>query len=172
MPGKLTKAYIALGGNLGDREKNFSEALAGLQSFPTLRLKRGSPVYETPPMGPAGQDRYWNAVVEVEADLNPEDLLTICLEVEERLGRVRGERWGPRIIDLDLLLYGDLEWKSDRLILPHPEIAKRAFVLQPLVDLIPNGLLNGQRIDDLLSLVSTEGMIKVKEDLMSCRSSS
>ena len=103
-----TTAYIALGSNLGERGENLERALQALQESPGVEVTQMSSFYETAPVGgPAGQENYLNAAAELQTDLEPRELLRVLLEVEQRLGRVRRERFGPRTIDLDLLLYGD-----------------------------------------------------------------
>ncbi len=132
------KAYLGLGSNLGDRAGFLLKALSEVSRLPKTHLLRISPIYETEPLGPP-QPPYLNLVAEVETGLPPRGLLEALLEVEARLGRVRRERWGPRTIDLDLLLYGDLVLEEEDLVLPHPRLHERAFVLVPLLDLLPEG---------------------------------
>ena len=147
-------AYIGLGSNLGDRRAYLDRALAGLRGWPGVEVTRISSVYETAPVGgPAGQGPYLNAVAELRTDLAPEALLQVLLAVESGLGRVRAERDGPRTIDLDLLLYGDLVREDPQLILPHPRLHQRLFVLQPLAEIAP-GLIHPvlrRTIADLLA---------------------
>ncbi|PZA05903.1 MULTISPECIES: 2-amino-4-hydroxy-6-hydroxymethyldihydropteridine diphosphokinase [unclassified Meiothermus] len=131
------KAYIALGSNLGDRAGYLLLALSRLSHLPRTRLSRLSQVYQTDPVGPPGQGPYLNMVAEVEAGLEPQALLQALLEIEKSLGRERTARWGPRTLDLDLLLYGQEVIETPGLILPHPRLHERAFVLAPLCDLIP-----------------------------------
>lgn len=131
---------IALGGNLGDPAATFAHALATLQAHPALIVTARSPWYRTPPMGPPQPD-YLNgcALLEVRAEqLDPAGLLAVLLAVEAQCGRVRGERWGPRVLDLDLLLYGDRVISGPGLTVPHPGLRDRAFVLQPLADIAPH----------------------------------
>jgi len=164
----LKKAWIALGGNLGDRRALFAQAVCELGSGEDLWITRRSPVYETPPMGPPGQDRYWNAVVEVETSLEPPALLARCQEIERRLGRVREVKWGPRVMDLDILLFEGWEAASPELTLPHPGITQRAFVLRPLADILPDYRIEGKRVEDWLALVSCGGMDVVKDFVLPC----
>lgn len=134
----MTIAYIALGGNLGDREEYLRRALTALRQSAGVELTRVSPLYETRPVGgPPGQGAYLNAVAEVRTERAAHDLLDVLLSIEQGLGRVRQERDGPRTIDLDLLLYGDLVCADERLIVPHPRLHERLFVLQPLAQLAP-----------------------------------
>lgn len=131
-------AFIALGSNLGDRQAFLDKALAELRARPAITVRRVSSVYQTRPVGgPAGQGAYLNAAAELTADHPPDSLLQILLEIEASLGRVRQERDGPRTLDLDLLLYGDLICDQPHLTLPHPRLHQRLFVLQPLAEIAP-----------------------------------
>lgn len=146
----MTQCYLGLGSNLGDRLANLQEAVRRLPAMDVLPL-RSSRVYETEPVGgPEAQPQYLNAVIEVETDLEPRPLLEACLAIEDDMGRVRGERWGPRIIDLDVLTFGDHEVHEDGLDIPHPLMHERGFVLLPLLELDPDPPLpDGRRISDL-----------------------
>jgi 2-amino-4-hydroxy-6-hydroxymethyldihydropteridine diphosphokinase len=138
----MTTAYIALGSNLGDRDDYLARALTALRHCGGVEVTRVSPLYETRPVGgPAGQGAYLNAVAEVRTDSAAHELLDVLLTIEQSLGRVRRERDGPRTIDLDLLLYGDLVHSDERLTVPHPRLHERLFVLQPLAQLAP-GLIH------------------------------
>jgi 2-amino-4-hydroxy-6-hydroxymethyldihydropteridine diphosphokinase len=132
------RAYVGLGSNLGDRAGYLLLGLSALSRLPKTRLLRLSPVYETEPIGPP-QPRYLNMVAELETGLPPRVLLSEMLRIEKALGRERKERFGPRTLDLDLLLYGDLVLREEGLELPHPRLHERAFVLVPLADLLPEG---------------------------------
>jgi 2-amino-4-hydroxy-6-hydroxymethyldihydropteridine diphosphokinase len=128
----VIRAYVGLGSNLGDRESLITQAadLIGALRISTIR--------ETDPWGDENQPRYLNAVAELETVLSPRQLLDHLLAAERRLGRERiGPRWGPRTIDLDLLLYGDLVVDEPGLVVPHPFLLERLFVLEPLAELIP-----------------------------------
>lgn len=138
----MTTAYIALGSNLGDRDDYLERALTALRQSEGVEVMRVSPVYETRPVGgPSGQGPYLNTVAELRTERTADDLLNVLLAIESGLGRVRQERDGPRTIDLDLLLYGDLIHTDARLTVPHPRLHERLFVLQPLAQLAP-GLLH------------------------------
>ncbi len=130
-------AWIGMGANVGDRLGNFRTALAELASLDATRVVRVSSIYDTTPWGVADQRRFLNAVVELSTGLSPESLLRALNEVEQRCGRVRHERWGPRTLDLDILLYDDRVVETDDLVIPHPRLAQRAFVLVPLAELEP-----------------------------------
>lgn len=137
------RAYIGIGANLGDRQAQVDAAVAFLAAGPQTRLVRLSRVRETAPVGPP-QPAYLNAVAEIETPLAPRALLDLLLDYEAQAGRVRRERWGPRLIDLDILLVGDEVVDTPGLTVPHPELARRRFVLEPLVELAPELTPPGQ----------------------------
>jgi len=139
-------AYIGLGSNMGDRRATLEAALVRLGS------RRASPIVETEPWGRPDQPSFLNAVAELETDLSPQALLDHLQEVERQFGRVRRERWGPRTLDLDLLLYGDLGVRTDALTVPHPLLAERRFVLEGLAHLCPDRIVPGlgRTVRDLL----------------------
>jgi 2-amino-4-hydroxy-6-hydroxymethyldihydropteridine diphosphokinase len=129
-------AYIALGANLGDREKNISRALGQLDHPPQTRVMRVSPLIENPAVGgPADAPPFLNGVAEIETILDARELLHHLHEIERALGRQRREKWEPRIIDLDLLLFGDQIISTDELTVPHPLMHTRRFVLEPLAQI-------------------------------------
>ena len=146
------RAYVGLGSNLGDRAAHLLLGLSALSRLPKTHLLKLSPVYETDPVGPP-QPPYLNMVAELETELSPKGLLAEMLRIEKALGRERRERWGPRTLDLDLLLYGDLVLEEEGLSVPHPRLHERAFVLVPLLDLLPEGRhpLWGQSFAELLA---------------------
>ena len=131
------KAFIGLGSNLGERESMIRQALEAMSTLPDTELVRASSLYDTEPVGDAEQPNFLNAVAEIETDLPARQLLWNLLLIEKRLGRERTRRWGPRTIDLDLLLYGAETIEEDDLRVPHPELTRRAFVLVPLIELEP-----------------------------------
>ena len=135
----MATAYLGLGTNLGDRRANLRRAADAIAATPGVCATRLSPIHETAPVGgPAGQGDYLNAAMEIQTTLSPRELLNALLRIERDLGRERRERWGPRVIDLDLLLYDDLTMDEPGLTLPHPRMHERRFVLDPLADLAPN----------------------------------
>jgi 2-amino-4-hydroxy-6-hydroxymethyldihydropteridine diphosphokinase len=147
------RAFLGLGSNLGERLLNLQRAVDLLAAIPGVAVLRSSRVYETTPIGPPQPD-FLNAVVEVETSLEPGDLLAACADVERELHRARGIHWGPRTIDVDLLAYGDRVIETTELIVPHPRMHERAFVLVPLLELAEDPPLPGGRhVRDL----STEG---------------
>ena len=130
-------AYVGLGANLGDPRRQLALALARLAAADEVEVLAVSTFYLNPPLGPENQPWYVNAVAKIRTRLAPEELLRVLRQVETALGRVRGERWGPRIIDLDLLLYDGEIIFTPELAVPHPEMHRRAFVLAPLVEIAP-----------------------------------
>jgi 2-amino-4-hydroxy-6-hydroxymethyldihydropteridine diphosphokinase len=138
------RAYVGLGANLGIREDTIRHAVDLLGSHPEVDLVAVSALRETEPWGPVEQPPFLNGAAAVETSLEPRALLDVLLEVERRLGRVRDERWGPRTIDLDLLLYGDAVVDEPGLTVPHPRLRERAFALEPLLELDPDLVVPGQ----------------------------
>ena len=143
--------YIALGSNLGDRKKNLDRAITYLAYYDVEVVKKSTYI-ETEPYGVTDQGKFLNAVISVRTRLDPQKLLGVLLTVERAMGRIRREHWGPRIIDLDLLSYGDEIIHTRHLTLPHPEMAKRAFVLEPLREIAPDYIhpVTGKSIDTML----------------------
>ncbi len=143
-----TPAFIGLGSNLDDPPRQVARAAGALAGLPRTRVHRCSPAYRSPPLGPADQPDYVNAVVALLTRLAPQELLSGLQRLERDLGRIRpDQRWGPRNIDMDLLLYGDTVSDGGTLTLPHPGLVSRAFVLMPLADLAPLWRLpDGRRV--------------------------
>ena len=134
----MPRVFIGMGSNEGDRLTCISRAVQALASRPGVRVIQLAPVLETDPVGGPPQGRYLNTVLEVETALEPRILLAILKEIERQLGRVpSAQRWAPRVIDLDLLLYDDLVLQAPDLCVPHPRLHERAFVLEPLAQLAP-----------------------------------
>jgi 2-amino-4-hydroxy-6-hydroxymethyldihydropteridine diphosphokinase len=147
-------AYIGLGSNVGDRESHLRRAIKDLQAHSGVEVIKASSLYETEPVGELlDQPDFLNAVVRIETTLTPVDLLNLCKAIEVEHGRAfGGPRHGPRPIDLDLLLLGDIEMSTDRLTLPHPEVTSRRFVLEPLLEMDPALTLpDGSRLEDALA---------------------
>jgi len=158
-------AYIGLGSNLGDRELRLLTAVAELGKLPGTRVTALSPFYETEPVGGVAQDNFYNAVARINTSLQPQQLLAELKRVEVAVfKRKPAGHWGPRSMDLDILLYGELVLESDGLTIPHPRLHERRFVLQPLADLAPS-LVHpslGRSIAELLaSLATTERVVMV-----------
>jgi 2-amino-4-hydroxy-6-hydroxymethyldihydropteridine diphosphokinase len=131
----MARAYLSIGSNLGGRAENCVIAVAKLAH--QEKVLKVSDIYETEPWGKTDQPEFMNVAVEIETRLDPHELLEACKRIEEMMGRTPGERWGPRVIDLDVLLYEDLVVEDEDLILPHPRMQERRFVLQPLADIAP-----------------------------------
>jgi 2-amino-4-hydroxy-6-hydroxymethyldihydropteridine diphosphokinase len=143
----MTRAYVGVGANLGDREATIRAAIETLPAVVAVSKLR-----ETDPVGVVDQPPFLNGAVALETELAPRDLLAVLLAVERELGRERRERWGPRTIDLDLLLYGDEAIDEPGLTVPHPRLHERRFALEPLVDLDPDVAIPGRgRVADLLA---------------------
>lgn len=140
----ISAAYIGLGSNLGDRAGNLQTALSELAQMPTINITQVSSLYETAPVGVTEQPEFVNAVAALETTLTPLELLGVFLHLENKIGRVRTVRWGPRVIDLDLLLYGSERIALPELTVPHPRLHERAFVLVPLAEIAPNLALPGE----------------------------
>lgn len=144
------KAYLSIGGNLGDRKQNLAEVRHRLREHPQLELIKESSIYETKPWGKLDQSDFWNQVVEIETELSSLELLEVCQHIENDLGRERIVHWGPRTIDIDILTYDNKVYKDERLTLPHPRMEERAFVLAPLREIAPEMILpSGRRARDV-----------------------
>ncbi len=131
-----TTAFLGLGSNLGSRKQNIRQAVTCLRQTSGIRVKESSSIYETAPIGgPAGQGKFLNACLEIETVLSPQRLLQALKAIERKLGRKRTVKWGPRVIDLDILLYGDRVIRTSRLTIPHPRLTERSFVLDPLAEI-------------------------------------
>ncbi len=140
----MQKAYVGLGSNLGDRAENLQSALSRLADVPTISITQVSSLYETAPVGVTAQPDFLNAVAALETSLPARDLLDVFLHLENKIGRVRTFRWGPRVIDLDLLLYGQEQIALPSLTVPHPRLRERAFVLAPLAEIAPQLIVPGE----------------------------
>lgn len=146
-------AYVSIGANLGDRAAQLEFALRSLGELPTTRVAALSPIFETDPIGPPPQGMYLNAVVRLETELTPRALLDALLAIERAAGRERSVRNAARVLDLDLLLYGDRILDEPGLRVPHPRLAERAFILEPLAALAPE-LVHPQLAESIASLAA------------------
>lgn len=161
----MTEVYLSLGSNLGDREKYLKEAVKRLKSNKNIVLKKLSPIYETKPVGYLEQDNFLNAAILIETDLTPYELLGVTTSIEAELKRERTIKWGPRTIDIDILLYDGLILHDEKLTIPHPHMWERAFVLIPLRDINPSLSKNGLSIDELIQgLIDKQGVWLYKKD--------
>ena len=143
----MSQAVLGLGANLFDRMDAITSAVESLRLLPSTKSVRCSGIYQTSPVGFQNQPDFLNCAVLIETGLSPHALLGACLGIEAAMGRVRLQKNGPRRIDLDLLLYEDFTCKSEELVLPHPRIAERLFVLVPLKELFPDGNALGYRFE-------------------------
>lgn len=152
------RAAIGLGGNLGDVAQAFAVALAALDARDDVRVVARSSVWRTPPWGKLDQPDFLNMCALVDTTLAPHALLDVCLALETGAGRVRFERWGPRVLDIDLLAYGDLSFADERLVVPHPRMFERAFVLAPLAEIAPSLRVGGREVADLARAIDASGL--------------
>lgn len=157
----MTRAYLGLGSNIGDKAAMLAAAIERLDAWPGIRVIARSGDYRTPPWGETDQDWFLNAAVGVETTLAPHDLLEACLAIESALGRVRERRWGPRIIDIDVLHYAGAEVSDERLVLPHRFVRERAFVLVPLSEIAPDLVIGIETVSDALAKLDRSGIVRV-----------
>jgi 2-amino-4-hydroxy-6-hydroxymethyldihydropteridine diphosphokinase len=159
----LTVAVLGLGGNIGDTRSLMAAAIERLASNPEIELQAVSALYHTPPWGKTDQPPFLNAAVKIETQLSPAALLKRVLGVEQELGRERAERWGPRTIDIDILLYGTIAVDEPGLRIPHPRLKERAFALAPLVDILPDAEVSGRPATAWLAESDRAGMERLAE---------
>lgn len=161
----MASVLIALGGNVGDVRTTFRKAIVHICGMAQAAVIARSSDYTTPPWGDENQDPFINACVEIETDLDPHALLFVMQKVEQRLGRTRekARRWGPRTLDLDMIAYDDVSMQRPDLILPHPRLFERAFVLVPLAEIAPDRVISGIRVGDGLASVSTQGIERLPD---------
>jgi 2-amino-4-hydroxy-6-hydroxymethyldihydropteridine diphosphokinase len=157
----LTVAVLGLGGNVGDTRVLLAAAVKLLAQHPKIRIEAVSALYETPPWGKTDQPAFRNAAVRIETALSAQALLFAILEIERGLGRNRTERWGPRTVDIDILLYGTDEIDEPGLHVPHPRLAERAFALAPLVDVMPEAEFAGHAATEWLEGADRSGMVRL-----------
>lgn len=155
----MADAYIGLGSNLGDRFANLAAARNAIEQD-AGKITALSAIYDTDPWGPVKQDNYLNQALRIDALGRPRDLLEVLLRIERALGRDRKheERYGPRVIDLDILLYGDQAVSEPDLVIPHPRLAERAFALVPLAEIAPRLAIGGAPIRELVSRIDSSGV--------------
>lgn len=161
----MNNVYLSLGTNIGDREHNLKYAVHMLQKDKDVKVCDVSSIYETAPVGYTEQASFLNIAVLIETSYSPSEILELCQSVENKLGRIREFRWGPRIIDLDILLYNQENIESENLIVPHPRMFERAFVLVPLMEIAQKPLTsNLQKAKSVLSEmdINQEGINKWK----------
>ncbi len=160
----MVTAYIGLGSNLGDPRDAITSAIRTLSTLPESTVDARSSLYLSKPVGPPNQPDYVNAVVALGTTLSAHALLDHLQAIEHRHGRVRGERWGARTLDLDLLLYGETTLHDARLTLPHPEMHRRGFVLAPLVEIAPHRTIPGKgAVATLLANLDTRDLVVLRQ---------
>ncbi|MBA3447204.1 MAG: 2-amino-4-hydroxy-6-hydroxymethyldihydropteridine diphosphokinase [Pseudaminobacter sp.] len=152
------RVYLSLGGNLGDPAKAMGAALRMLDADRATEIVAVSSLYRTPPWGKLDQPHFLNAAAEISTALSPRDLLDLCLESERKLKRVREERWGPRLVDIDILAFGDRAIHEAGLDVPHPRMLERAFVLVPLAEIAPDFVVRGVSVSDSLQDIDRAGI--------------
>ena len=159
----MAEAFVALGGNVGDIRSTFRRAIVLFCDGTEVRLAARSSDYRTPPWGVTDQPPFVNAVIGISTSLPPHELLARAEQCEQALGRdrTRERRWGPRSIDIDLLAYDDLVLSDPGLILPHPHLFERAFVLVPLAEIAPDQIIAGIRVRDALERLNSSGIEKL-----------
>ncbi|MEM5771078.1 MAG: 2-amino-4-hydroxy-6-hydroxymethyldihydropteridine diphosphokinase [Bacillota bacterium] len=139
----MVDCYLGLGSNMGDRERYLRKAVGLLAEHEAIKIRKVSSIYATAPVGYTAQPDFLNVVLHAATSLSPESLLAVCLSVEQQLERIREIRWGPRTIDIDILLFDDIEVHTSRLTIPHPQMTQRLFVLLPLAELAPDLRMRG-----------------------------
>lgn len=165
--GGPAKVYLGLGSNVGDREEYIEQAIFLLEKNPAIQVSKRSANYETEPEGGADQPPFINAAVSIITKLPPEKLLEVCQEIETALGRDREMEWGPRTMDIDILLYEDQIISEDKLQIPHPLMHERMFVLKPLKEIAPNAIhpVLEKSVEDLYEERKAEGGDKYDDEL-------
>ena len=156
----MSEALLSIGSNIGDRTANLTEAVRRLGAEQGVTVKAISPFYRTAPVGPVVQDDFINGAVRIITTLVPEELMRRCLAIEAQMGRDRANavRWGPRLIDIEIILFDDITMHTDTLELPHPRFRERAFVLVPMVDIAPEWVVAGQSLAELASTMDRAGI--------------
>ncbi|SFG68789.1 2-amino-4-hydroxy-6-hydroxymethyldihydropteridine diphosphokinase [Methylobacterium gossipiicola] len=156
----MKTAYLGLGSNIGDKAATLAEAVARLAVTPGIRITARSADYRTPPWGDTDQDWFLNAALGIETALSPHDLLEAGLAIETAMGRVRERRWGPRVIDIDVLSYEGATITDERLVLPHRFVRERAFVLVPLAEIAPDLVIGPETVAQALGKLDTTGITR------------
>lgn len=157
----MKKIYLSLGSNIGDTRKNLEEAVSRLKE--KVEITKISSYYETEPVDYTDQDWFLNIVLEGLTDLNPKELLVFCQGIEQEMKRVKIIRFGPRIIDVDILLYQDFESGEETLTVPHPRMKERAFVMVPLYEIAPQLTIQGEPVESILDRLNGEQVCKVED---------
>jgi len=158
----MVKAYLSLGSNIGNRSEFLSKAIKELSFNKKITVKKISSVYETAPVGFLDQDNFLNIAIEIKTSLDPWELMEYNQKIEEKLQRIKKIHWGPRTIDIDILLYGDDHINEENLKVPHPYMTERAFVLVPLHDIAPSLDICGKSITSYLKKLNLEEVRKLQ----------
>ena len=160
----MVKACLSLGSNMGDRLEYLSKAIDKIAEIQGCNILNKSRVYETEPWGYENQEAFLNLCISVETYLSPYELLESLQTIELELDRVRKIHWGPRTIDIDILLFDDIICEDDKLTIPHPRMRERAFVLIPLYDIEKNLIIDGIKLEDLINKIDTRGIKEYKKN--------
>lgn len=157
----MSKVYLSLGSNMGDRQLYLEEAMNLLGQIESIEIRKVSSFYETVPVGYLDQDLFLNVAVEIETILKPEALLEACQSVEHKLHRKRLIRWGPRTVDVDIIFYDDIKLVSENLEIPHPRALERAFVMWPIYEIAEDLIVQNRMIKDIVKTLPKEGIRKL-----------
>ena len=160
----MVKAFLSLGSNMGDRVEYLSKAIDKIAQIQGCNILNKSRVYETEPWGYENQEAFLNLCISIETSLSPYELLESLQTIELELDRVRKIHWGPRTIDIDILLFDDIICEDDKLTIPHPRMSERAFVLIPLYDIEKNLIIDGIKLEDLINKIDTRGIKEYKKN--------
>lgn len=160
----MVKAFLSLGSNMGDRLEYLSKAIDKIAEIQGCNILNKSRVYETEPWGYENQEAFLNLCISIETSLSPYELLESLQRIELELDRVRKIHWGPRTIDIDILLFDDIICEDDKLTIPHPRMRERAFVLIPLYDIEKNLIIDGIKLEDLINKIDTRGIKEYKKN--------
>jgi 2-amino-4-hydroxy-6-hydroxymethyldihydropteridine diphosphokinase len=165
----MATVYLGLGSNLGERTQYLVDACALLRQHPAITLEAVSSLYHTAPVGMTEQDWFLNAVARIQTTLSPQELLAVTQATEQRLGRVPTVRWGPRVIDIDLLLYDAVQLQTPALTMPHASLHERRFALVPLLELAPEAQLpSGVLLRDLLAALPDDNGVQWRGPFPTC----
>ena len=160
----MVKAFLSLGSNMGDILEYLSKAIDKIAEIQGCNILNKSRVYETEPWGYENQEAFLNLCISIETSLSPYELLESLQTIELELDRVRKIHWGPRTIDIDILLFDDIICEDDKLTIPHPRMSERAFVLIPLYDIEKNLIIDGIKLEDLINKIDTRGIKEYKKN--------
>ncbi|MEW9124258.1 MAG: 2-amino-4-hydroxy-6-hydroxymethyldihydropteridine diphosphokinase [Thermotaleaceae bacterium] len=159
----MAKVFLGLGSNMGDKKANLDTAIQLLGNTLSIEILKLSSYYETEPVGYIEQDCFLNRVIEIETSLTPMELLKCCNGIEHELKRKRDIRWGPRTIDIDILIFENYSSKDEVLTIPHPRMEERAFVMIPLYEIRQDLILNGKPIVQIVEALGEEGIRKIED---------